>query len=114
MFDDGYEYIGQAKDLNNRLGNYRRPCAGVDVENVMHLLLLDANQNKIRVTVETFITQDRHVLERQEINDAILRGKKILNSEGLGYRKYVEFKIKYYNRVLEASKGELERMISTS
>jgi hypothetical protein len=34
------------------------------------------------------------------------RGEKILNKGGSGYPKYVEFKIKYYEKMLNAAKDE--------
>jgi hypothetical protein len=105
-FSDGLKYIGQGKDLNCRLGNYRSPCAGVDVENILHLMLVDANERGDKVIVETFVTDNRHALERQQINAAIERGEKILNKGGSGYPKYVEFKIKYYKKMLSAAKDE--------
>jgi hypothetical protein len=103
---DGLKYIGKAKDLNCRLGNYRNPCAGVDVENILYLMLVEAGTRGDKVTVETCLTDNRHALERQEIKAAIDAPEKILNKGGLGYPKYVEFKIKYYEKMLNAAKDE--------
>lgn len=111
-FTDGLRYIGKAKDLNCRLGNYRNPCAGVDVENILRLMLVDANERGDKVTVETFVTDNRHALERQEIKAAIDGGEKILNKGGSGYPKYVEFKIKYYEKMLIAVKDEQKSLLN--
>ena len=69
-------------------------------------MLVDANERGDKVTVETFVTDNRHALERQEIKAAIDGGEKILNKRGSGYPKYVEFKIKYYEKTLIAVKDE--------
>ena len=112
-FAGKYKYIGKAKDLNNRLRNYRSPCSGVDVENILHLMLINANENGDEVTVETFVTSNPHALERQEIKTAIERAENILNKGGSGYPRFVEFKIKYYEKMLDEAKDE-QKLLLTS
>jgi hypothetical protein len=110
-FEDGLVLIGTAKKLNVRLNNYRNPSGGVDHENIMHSILLDAHTRNVGVDVAVLVTdelkRERHRREREEIQGAITRKEKILNKGGLGYPHYVAFKVKYYEQMLAAAKDEL-------
>lgn len=81
-FDNGYIYIGKAKNLRLRFGNYRKPTSGTEQEHVIRYILLDAGGATVAVIPESNeIT--RHALEKAELTAAIKAGKPLLNSKRL-------------------------------
>src|SRR2546425_9953282 len=113
-FDNGYIYIGQTGRLRGRFGDYRTPTEGNEHEHVMHYILLDASDAKVKVEVEVFtegdLSEESTRLGLEEVEkDAARKAKRlVLNEGGLGRGHYLTFQIKYHEKMLEKARVELQ------
>jgi hypothetical protein len=109
ILDDGWFYIGQARNLRHRLYEYRRPTPGVVVEHSVHRALKNAGG----AIVELFTSADladgkmRCDLEKREIENARLQGLNLLNG-GPGVEAYrLRLDITYHEIELERLRSQL-------
>ncbi len=109
-FNNGYLYIGKTKDLRRRLGDYRTPTLGTEQEHVLHYILIAAGGAEVAVIPESNLPsgKTRHVFETDEQNAAINAGKPLLNKRGYGRGYYLEFKVKYHEKMLSEARRALE------
>jgi excinuclease UvrABC nuclease subunit len=106
-FNNGHIYIGKAKNLRLRFGNYRSPTSGTEQEHVVRYILLDAGGATVEVIPESSLVT-RHALERAEQTAAIKAGLPLLNTGGRSRGHYLKFKVKYHEDMLAKSRAELE------
>jgi hypothetical protein len=106
-FNNGHIYIGKAKNLRVRFGNYRKPTSGTEQEHVVRYILLDAGGATVEVIPESSqIT--RHALEKAEQTAAIKAGLPVLNTGGRSRGHYLKFKVKYHEDMVLKSRAELK------
>lgn len=108
-----YVWIGKTKDLLRcPFHDYCNPVDGVERDNVVHDILVDAGGARIEVIPECDLgtTRDAAEVEEQDEGGKNQPKQLLLNSRkgrrGLGYGHYLKFKAEYHKRV--AQKAELE------
>jgi len=106
-FNNGHIYIGKAKNLRLRFGNYRSPTSGTEQEHVIRYILLDAGGATVEVIPETSLIT-RHARERAEQTAAIKAGKPLLNTGGRSRGHYLKFKVQYHADMVLKSRAELK------
>jgi hypothetical protein len=109
--DNGWCYIGEARDLQHRLSEYRHPTTGVIMEHRIHEALKDAGG----AFVETFTSGNlaekttRCSLEVDAIQAARGEGTKVLNGgRGFIHAYSLLLDIKYHEVQIEKLRKKLE------
>lgn len=116
-FDNEYIYIGQTKRMRERFNEYCAPAPGVELEHVIHYILLDAGGAKVEVFTDLpgKVGEGPRALETAAKKDAIAKKLLLLNDKrGLGHRHYLRFRIKYHEKMLCKSLADLEALESSS
>lgn len=109
-----YVYIGKSGNLLRRpLYDYRRPASGVEIENVIHRMLRDATCATVEIMpilvgsiTEAEKEAQERAFEQNELLLNVVRGK----GPGLGYARFLEYRIKYYKRLLEQAEVDYARL----
>lgn len=113
---DGRIYIGQAKDLRRRLGEYRHPTKGNEGEHVIHHEIKAAEGGSVDIFVGETVAdlQPRMALERAEIAAAIARGELLLNDDAPASAGRLRSKIRYHERQIELLRASLAKIEGTA
>lgn len=109
-----YVWIGHTKDLQRcPFKDYfkSKPDDGVERDNVVHDILVDAEGVKVEFIPECDLCTTRKKAESQEQNRAIDNDEYLLNKcdgrVGLGYAHYLESKAAYHERVGKEARTQL-------
>lgn len=110
-FANGYVYIGQARNLEARLGNYVSPTDGTEQEHVIRYFLLDAGSAEIDVIIGPqfgTVTKPKGLRKRetQEKKTAIATGDQLVKAGRACSREYLRWKIKYHEDMLAKSRAK--------
>ncbi|CAH0126625.1 GIY-YIG nuclease family protein [Roseomonas sp. CECT 9278] len=109
---DGRLYIGQAKDLRRRLGDYRHPTKGNEGEHVIQHEIKAAKGGSVDIFVGESVAdpKPRIALERAEIAAAIARGEPLLNDDAPASADRLRSKIRHHERQIEMLRASLAKI----
>ncbi len=109
---DSRIYIGQAKDLHRRLGEYRHPTKGNEGEHVIHHEIKAAKGGSVDIFVGQSAAdpKPRMALERAEIAAAIAQGEVLLNDDAPASAARLQSKIRYHERQIELLRSSLAKV----
>jgi hypothetical protein len=109
--DNGWCYIGEARDLQHRLSEYRHPTTGVLMEHRIHEALKDAGGALVEIFTSGNLIEKttRCSMEVDAIQAARGEGKRVLNG-GWGFvQTYcLLLDIKYHESQIEKLRKKLE------
>lgn len=106
---DNAVYIGQTSNLQRRLGEYRRPTQGTEMEHVLHRLIVDAGGGSLDILTapEFEDLRARRKAEQQAIDAARLAGTELLNPGSAQGSRIIAARIAYHVRQIEALSAQI-------
>jgi hypothetical protein len=119
VLNNGWCYIGQSKDIEHRVGEYRQnPTAKNIQEHRIHHAIRNAGGGNLYIFTGEHLKDPatRNMIETNEVSTARKEGKKLLNMEGNAGKQNLyclQLDIKYHEHEIEKLTNQSKALLSS-